>query len=304
MAEWQLPKLHTRVRFPSPAPLRTQRKAGPSDRPFAFARALLGASLLACGACASLPQRSRWTPPAAPLANLESEWERTDEAMADGVRIKAMNNRRDLHLLFAMDDPVLQGEFSGQYGQSVLLWFGEGAQGRGLRIDYAPGAKANLLVDPLANMVRSVTLLGPPSEGYPRAWAEGSEGIEVTTLMASGTLVYELRLPLQSAQDQGFALGARPGDKLPFSLEAPSLVRPVDLAPDSALPADAGGAAPAAAPGPQGAAPLQGPDPFGHGAGMRSRSRERGGEAVSRPGTAGAYATQMTLQLALPPPGQ
>jgi hypothetical protein len=168
-------------------------------------------------------QAVRWTPVTPPLSDLDNEWDRTHEVIADGVRIKAMNSSQDLHLRFETDDPVLQDEFSGQYGQSLLLWFASGPLGHGLRIDFKPKAGASLSTDPVSNMDRTVTLLGPPAEGYPRPWTDGTEGVELTAQMDSGTLVYELRLPLRAKSAGSFGLGLKPGDRLQLSIQASRL---------------------------------------------------------------------------------
>jgi len=157
------------------------------------------------------------------MTDLGGEWDRTHEVIADGVRIKAMNSGQDLHLRFETDDPVLQDEFSGQYGQSLTLWFAPGPAARGLRIDFKPKAGASLSTDPVSNMDRSVTLLGPPTEGYPRPWTEGTEGVEMTAQMDSGTLVYELRLPLEPRSPGSFGLGLKPGARLQLSIESSRL---------------------------------------------------------------------------------
>jgi hypothetical protein len=129
-----------------------------------------------------------------------------------------MNSSRDLHLRFEMDDPVLQDEFSGQYGQTVLLWFSSGPVGHGLRIAFKPKADISLFSDAIAYMDRTVTLLGLPVEGYPRTWTDGTEGIELSAVMDSGTLVYELRLPLKAEAPGFFGLDVKTGDPLQVSI--------------------------------------------------------------------------------------
>jgi hypothetical protein len=179
--------------------------------------------VLGCASCAGIPQGARWTPLSPPLSDLDGEWDRTHEVIAEGVRIKAMNSGQDLHLRFETDDPVLQDEFSGQYGQSLLLWIASGPGGHGLRIDFKPKGGASVSVDPVSNMDRSVTLLGPPMEGYPRPWTEGTEGLELTSQMDSGTLIYELRLPLEPRSPGSFGLGLKPGDSLRLNIETSKL---------------------------------------------------------------------------------
>ena len=204
VAEWQLPKLHTRVRFPSPAP-------------FFF---YLPALFLVCSACVSFPHRLRWTPVAPPLSNLDKEWDQATEVLADGLRIKAMNNGQDLHLQFSIDDGALQEAFTGQFGQSVLIGFSNKSGDHSLRIDFKPKPLSNVSADAVDTVTSVISLEGPASEAYPRIWKDGSEGIEEAAFMRSGTLVYELRLPLAARRPGSFGLGVHPGDSLRIVIEA------------------------------------------------------------------------------------
>jgi len=245
----------------------------------------LCAALAACFSCAGLPQRLRWTPASQPLSDLEPEWTLTHEVMAGGVRIKAMNSGRDLHLRFDMDDKILQDEFSGQYGQSVLLWFASGKTGHGLRVDFKPKAGATLSEDPIDAMDRSITLLGPASEGYPRPWTDGTEGVELDAFMDSGTLVYELRLPLTAETPGAFGLDLKPGSPVQISIGT----SPLSWDSQSDLESEAAASA-AASYDPDAIAP------------MPLRYRRRNGSPGSGAPSA-AYSTVLNVQLATPPRG-
>jgi hypothetical protein len=69
-------------------------------------------------------------------------------------------------------------------------------------------------------MDRSVTLLGPATEGLPRAWTDSAEGLELSEHNSAGVLTYTLKIPLQPHAPRGFALGLKPGDSLTVSLDA------------------------------------------------------------------------------------
>lgn len=179
---------------------------------------------LLCAACGHIPQRSRWIHVAQPLENLRPEWDKTDESIVDGLRIKVMNSSQDLHLYLSTDVRSLQGELSGEAGHSVVFWFGEAPEGHGLSIRFTPKSSTTLLDEPIDMVDKTVTLLGPSGEGFPHAWVEGSEGVDCVAHMNSGTLFYELRLPFQP-QGQGpglFSLGLKAGDKLHFILQISS----------------------------------------------------------------------------------
>ncbi len=219
VAEWQLPKLHTRVRFPSPAPF------------------LLAAVAFLCGACSGLPpdfdpitNRLHLIPVQPALADMDPVWAHVPETDVGPLKVLAANSVQDLHLRFSTDDPGLQQQLVGQYGQSLLLLFAGPEGERGLRIDFKPKASFSLGVEPLDTVDQVVTLLGPSAEGYPRRWHQGDDGIELSSEMLYGALVYEVRLPLQSAPGR-YGLDVKPGDAVVLTLETTYLDR--KLADDS-----------------------------------------------------------------------
>jgi hypothetical protein len=230
-----------------------------------------------------------------PLAGLEGEWERTDEAIVDGLRIKVMNSVRDLHVCLNTDDQVLQNEFSGQYGQSLVFWFGTRPEGHGIRIDFKAKPNPPIQSDPIDMMDLHCTLLGPSAEGYPRAWAEGSEGVEISARMSSGTLVYELRVPLAPAAPGGFGLGVKAGDRMDFSVECSQLSEPAVPGPDAPAPA---------APADMDFAGLGLPGAPPYGLGMDHHRMDEEGALLRRRRAATGYALLLPLELAAPPHGQ
>ena len=64
---------------------------------------------------------------------------------------------------------------------------------------------------------------GPDAEGERRTVARLT-GVQAAAALAQGTLTYELRVPLQSAD--GFAVGAAPGAEIGLGLETPEFERP------------------------------------------------------------------------------
>lgn len=61
-----------------------------------------------------------------------------------------------------------------------------------------------------------------PGEHHP---VDGVAGVQVAAALDTGTLIYELRVPLQ-AGDDAFALGVTPGTQVGLGLETPEIERP------------------------------------------------------------------------------
>ena len=247
------------------------------------------AAALACSACASLPQRSQWTPAQPPVNGVDGDWAQAGESILDGLRIKTLNNRSDLYLALSTDKRALQSQLAGRYGQELRFWFGTPPQGHGIRISFTAKPQDSEHEDPLVEVDRSVTLEGPGSEKFPRPWAEGSEGLEVDARTVYGTMTYVLKLPLQPQEAGAFALGVGPGGTMTLSISASPLPE-LD---------DEGGAEPASAETP-GTAPLAGGLSGGR-HGRHSRGGGRRGADPIRPTE--AYGQQLKLTLAKAPPG-
>jgi hypothetical protein len=174
---------------------------------------------LGLGACAALPQKSRWVFEPGDFASLQADWDKADESIVDGLKVRVLNSGTQLHLLVSTDDRTLKDEFSGQYAQSVLFWFQpKGGVGRGLRVEFFARKGGDPWKDPIEAMDHRVYLEGPSPEGTPRSLSE-EDGVECLERVESGTLVWELKLPLR-AMGKDFCVGAAPGDSLRLGIEA------------------------------------------------------------------------------------
>jgi hypothetical protein len=241
----------------------------------------------ACSACVSLPQRGQWTQAEPPPSNgVDGDWAQADETILDGLRIKTLNNRSDLYVALSADKRALQSQFCGRYGQELRFWFGTLPEGHGIRISFTARPADTEHEDPLSDVDRSVTLEGPPAEGLPRPWVEGSEGLGIDARTSYGTLTYVLKLPLQAEASPGFALGIEPGKSMTITISA-SALEPAGQSSDADRRSDDG------APG------------AGTGGGHHGRHGHAGGggggAGPSRPTE--AYAQQLKITLAKPPPG-
>lgn len=273
-----------------------RKAAAPRARPSAFLGFLALGLALGCAACGTLPQRSRWIRVQPPLAGLDSEWDRTDEAIVSGLRVKVMNSVQDLHISLNTDDETLQNELSGQYGQSLVFWFGTRPAGHGLRIDFKAKPNPPIQSDAIDMMDLQVTLLGPSGEGYPRPWSEGTEGIELSARMSSGTLIYELRVPLAPAAPGGFGLGFKAGAHMDLSVECTQ--------PPEALPADQASAPEAQSESVASALGPAFPGPAGFGGRMGRPRMDAAGAMSRRRRAAGGFSMLMPVELSAPPYGQ
>jgi hypothetical protein len=196
---------------------------------------------------------------------------------------------------FGIRYPVIEGSGAGP-GQRRAAGSGPpgGGQGRepGREPGRPPGAEgpppepSGLMFDPAKDgRWGRLELLGPGKDDRRSLILEAAPGIEVRIGRVEGSVVYELKVPLQIDDGHPYAIGAKPGARIGVGLETPEVAK-VESPGDVGKP---GGRPPG---GGMGGGGMGGGPPMGGGGGPG------GGRGFEPPKAIKAWAT---AQLAVPP---
>jgi hypothetical protein len=73
--------------------------------------------------------------------------------------------------------------------------------------------------------MNELEILGPGKDESVRMPIDEAKGINVTVKLSSGTLVYELKIPLSQDEQNPYAIGAKAGSSIGTMLETPKINR-------------------------------------------------------------------------------
>jgi hypothetical protein len=141
--------------------------------------------------------------------------------------------------------PRRPGGFGGAPGTQPGDQSGQGSQ-RPPGAEGPPPEPSGLMFDPAKDgRWARLELLGPGKDDRRSLILEATPGIEVRVGRVEGSVVYELKVPLQVDDGHPFAVGARPGAKIGIGLETPEAEKaenPGDMGKPGGRPPGGGGA--------------------------------------------------------------
>lgn len=151
-----------------------------------------------------------------------------------GPAVAVQNDGAVLYIAIASNDPTVRV----QLATGAVVWIdpsGRRRQTFGLRLEgLAPrpiaGAASttatNDLSDSVLNPLEAFDLLGPARLQRRLIDDAGAVGIALASGVEDGTIVYELKVPLEKSDTTPHAVGARPGSTVSLGIETPADPRP------------------------------------------------------------------------------
>jgi hypothetical protein len=220
--------------------------------------------LLACAAlqgCGStVDVASNWSDSAVVIDGKTDEWSSSLSPMKDIPVLLGMRNDQDyLYLCLASSDWDFRRQMMGA---GMTIWFepksgdrigihyplGMSGMGMGLGGRFGPpggemppgaypeggppdagGPEPGMGTGRTGNMpeiVKELEILGPGKDDVDRMPVVQATGIEVKIGQSEGSMVYELKIPLQKTQNHPYAIASNLGSKVDISFETGKLTRP------------------------------------------------------------------------------
>ena len=161
------------------------------------------------------------------------------------ISLGLLNDENSLYVCMIVDDPFIRGQI---VRQGFELWFDpRGGKKRVFGIKFPIGMPEAEMqpeemearrvpmkpirseLDPerlsqaLKRHMDELEILGPGKDEGVRMPVEKAEGIDVKIEVASGMIVYELKVPLSLSEESPFAIGAKAGDLIGVRLEIPKM---------------------------------------------------------------------------------
>ncbi|MDH5468417.1 MAG: hypothetical protein OEY25_13450 [Candidatus Aminicenantes bacterium] len=161
------------------------------------------------------------------------------------ISLGLLNDENFMYICMIVDDPFIRGQI---VRQGFELWFNpKGGKKKifGIRFPIGmleaemppeemktrrvPMKPSRDELDPerlnqvLRRQMDELEILGPGKDESMRMPVEKAKGIEVKIEIASGMIVYELKVPLHLSDEFPFAIGAKAGDLIGVRLETPKM---------------------------------------------------------------------------------
>ncbi|MDH5745115.1 MAG: hypothetical protein OEZ52_16355 [Candidatus Aminicenantes bacterium] len=161
------------------------------------------------------------------------------------ISLGLLNDDNFLYICMIVDDPFIRGQI---VRQGFELWFNPGGGKKkvfGIRFPIGmmeaemppeevrakdvPMKLDRGEQDPerldqvLRRQMDELEILGPGKDESLRMPVEKAKGIEVKIEVASGVVIYELKVPLHLSEDLPFAIGAKAGDLIGVRLKIPKM---------------------------------------------------------------------------------
>jgi hypothetical protein len=152
-----------------------------------------------------------------------------------GPAVAAQNDGTNLYLAVASSDPTVRV----QLATGLIVWLDSTARRRqtfGLRLEgLAPrpisgttgSTSANDLSDSILNPLEAFDLLGPARLQRRLIDNAADIGITLASGVEDGTIVYELKVPLERSEATPHAVGVKAGAALALGIETPADPRPL-----------------------------------------------------------------------------
>ncbi len=91
----------------------------------------------------------------------------------------------------------------------------------------SPGALGELnrneLQQRFAQSLKEIEIIGPGEDQIQRLALSDLTGMEIAVKSSAGMLVYELKIPLEADENNRYAIGIEPGDKISIGMLSPKL---------------------------------------------------------------------------------
>ena len=161
------------------------------------------------------------------------------------ISLGLLNDENSLYVCMIVDDPFIRGQI---VRQGFELWFDpEGGKKRIFGIRFPIGMleaevspeemearrvpmkpsrgeqDPERLSQALRKQMDELEILGPGKDESMRMPVEEAEGIEVKIDIASGMIIYELKVPLHLSEESPWAINAKAGDLIGVRLEVPKM---------------------------------------------------------------------------------
>jgi hypothetical protein len=154
----------------------------------------------------------------------------------DQVAVGFFNDETYLYMGLMAENPMLLGQIMRQ---GLTLWIdpmGKKNKYFGIRFPIAgPDRQGNPpteemgelnrveLQNRIAQSLKELEIIGPGENQAERLPLSGITGMEIAVNPSAGTLVYELKIPLAADDNNIYAVGAVPGDKISIGMLSPKL---------------------------------------------------------------------------------
>ncbi len=165
----------------------------------------------------------------------------------DNISLGLLNDESFMYICMIVENPMIRSQIMRQ---GFTLWFdpdggkkrifgikfpigmSEEMQMRGMREGDVPMKPKREEQDPERvrqapmRQMTELEIIGPGKDESVRMPIEQAKGINVTINSSSGSLVYELKIPLSQDEQKPYAVGAKAGSSIRIRLETPKFKRP------------------------------------------------------------------------------
>jgi hypothetical protein len=212
---------------------------------WSFILLLLAILFVACG---SIQLSSIWRDREVTIDGKHDDWLNALMYFEDeNISLGLQNDESFMYICMIVEDPMIRNQIMRQ---GFTLWFepaggkkrnfgikfpvgmsDEQMQMRGMQEGAVPMKPRRGEQDPERFMqapmrqMNELEILGPGKDESVRIPIDEAKGINVTVKLSSGTLVYELKVPLSQDEQNPYAIGAKAGSSIGIILETPKINR-------------------------------------------------------------------------------
>jgi hypothetical protein len=186
--------------------------------------------------CSTLRLESTWRNRDITVDGKSGDWLGTKYYFEDiSVSVGLINDDHDLYVSFMTENRMLMGQIMMQ---GLTLWldpkggkektfgikFPVGPQeGRGAPPELTEKVDREDMMEGSQEALKELEILGSKDKVVKKLAVDDAKGIDVKLRVEGGLLVYEIKVPLSSSDEQPYAVGAKVGDTIGFGFESPKL---------------------------------------------------------------------------------
>lgn len=214
-----------------------------NSRLFAWSFILLLLTILFI-ACGSIQLSSIWRDREVTIDGKHDDW--LNALMyfeEENISLGLQNDESFIYICMIVEDPMIRNQIMRQ---GFTLWFDppggkkrifgikfpvgmseEEMQMRGMQEGDVPQKQRRGEQDPegVRRQMTELEIFGPGKDESVRMTIDEAKGININIRASSGTLVYELKVPLSQNEQYPYAVGAKAGSSIGIRLETPKLTR-------------------------------------------------------------------------------
>ncbi len=199
-------------------------------------------------ACGSIQLSSIWRDREVTIDGKHDDWLNALMYFEDeNISLGLQNDESFMYICMIVEDPMIRNQIMRQ---GFTLWFEPaGGKKRNFGIKFPLGmseeemqmrgmqerdvpmkprrgeqSPERFMQAPMRQM-NELEILGPGKDESVRMPIDEAKGINVTVKLSSGTLVYELKVPLSQDEQNPYAIGAKAGSSIGIILETPKINR-------------------------------------------------------------------------------